>query len=202
MILRRALAALGLVLTLGACATESVWAPDEAVARAAHVPEGPPSLTLMTMISNRDGSGQHSALLIDGSQRVLFDPAGTWWHPQAPERNDVVFGMHDALFAHYMDYHARETFHVVVQEVPVSAEVAEHLIAAVQEYGPVPNAQCSISITRILSRTPGFESLGTNWFPRRTMNAFAELPGVQTNRVYDDDPDENGALLVAQQQQL
>jgi hypothetical protein len=58
---RRALA-LALLLGLAACAAEPVWAPDEVVSQARYVPSGPAKIQLLTMISNRNGSGGHSAL--------------------------------------------------------------------------------------------------------------------------------------------
>jgi len=194
----RALGALAVVGVLSACGAESVWAPDEAVSQAAYRHDASPTVTLMTMVHNENGSGGHSALLIDGSQRVLFDPAGSWHNPAIPERNDVLFGMTPAAMDLYTDYHARETYHIVVQEVTVSPEVANALISQVQSYGPVPQAQCSLSISRVLSNTPGFESVGTNWFPNRTMARFAEIPGVRTSEIYDDDSDDNLELLQAQ----
>ena len=198
MIVRRAFLALGLVLGLAACGAEPVWAPDEAVARARYVPPENTSITLYTMISNRSGAGGHLALMIDGEQRLLFDPADTWRHPAAPERNDVIFGMSPQLLDFYLDYHARETYHVVVQELDVSPEVAAQLSRLVQEYGAVPKAQCTISITRILQQVPGFETMRTTYFPRNAMDAFEQIPGVRTSRIYDDDSDNNREILARQ----
>ena len=194
----RLVAAALAVAMLAGCAAEEVWAPDAVVSAATYRPAGEPSVTLITMISNRNGLGGHSALLIDGEQRVLFDPAGSWRHPDIPERNDVLFGMGEPYFGFYTDYHARETYHVVMQEVEVAPEIAARLIAAVQAYGPVPQAQCSLSVSRILSRTPGFEQVGTSMFPATTMERFARVPGVQESRIFDDDSDDNLELLQAQ----
>ncbi len=195
---RRAIMALGLVLGLAACGAEPIWAPDEAVARARYVAPGGPTVTLLTMINNRSGSGGHSALMIDGEQRLLFDPAGTWHHPNAPERNDVFFGMGPQLFDFYMDYHARETYHVVVQELEISPAVAAQLSQAVLTNGAVPKAQCSLSISRILGQVQGWEHIQPSYFPNRTMESFASIPGVQTSRVYDDDSDNNLEILARQ----
>lgn len=192
-----AAAAAGLLLA-GCVAPDAVWAPDVVVSQARFVPEGTPKITLLTMVSNRDGSGGHTALLIDGPERVLFDPAGTWRHPLAPERHDVLYGMTPQLFQFYMDYHARETYHVVVQELDVSPEQAVALIEAVEAYGPVPRAQCSAAVSSILANTPGFGAMSRNLFPVRTMTQFAGLPGVRESRVYDDDSDDNYELLNAQ----
>ena len=195
---RRAVLALGLLLGLAACGAEAVWAPEEAVARARFEPAGPPTVTLYTMISNRSGSGGHSALMIDGDQRLLFDPAGSWHHPMVPERNDVLFGMSPQLLGFYIDYHARETFHIVAQEVEVSPEVAAQLSRAVQDYGAVPSAQCSLSISTILRDVPGWDHIRRSYFPVRTMNAFAEIPGVRSEQIFDDDSDNNTELLTRQ----
>jgi hypothetical protein len=129
---------------------------------------------------------------------VLFDPAGSWWHPQVPERNDVLYGMSPPMFEFYMDYHARETYHVVVQEVTVAPETAAQLMAVVQAYGAVPQARCALSVSDALSQTPGFETIRQAWFPRAVMTQFAEIPGVRTRQVFDDDSDDNLELLRAQ----
>ena len=74
--MKRILIALILPLFLAACGAESVYAPEEDVQRAIYRHDAPPSITVLTVVSNRDGSGGHSALLINGSQRLIFDPAG------------------------------------------------------------------------------------------------------------------------------
>jgi hypothetical protein len=190
--------ALCLVLGLAACVAEPVWAPDEVVSQARYVPPGPAKIQLLTMISNRNGSGGHTALVIDGPERILFDPAGSWFHPMAPERNDVIYGMSPQLYDFYMDYHARETYHVVVQEVDVSPGQAAALIELVEADGPVPSAQCSAAVSSILMQVPGFQSMSRNLFPTRTMEQFAAIPGVRESRIYDDDSDDNYELLNAQ----
>lgn len=196
--LARFLGALVLAGVLAGCAAEEVWAPDAVVSASTYRPEGPTSVTLLTMVSNTTGSGGHSALLIDGAERLLFDPAGSWHHPNVPERNDVLYGMVPTYFDYYMDYHARETYHVVVQELQVSPEQAALLSDAVQRYGAVPQAQCTRSISEVLRGTPGFESLPGTWFPNRLRQAFGQLPGVVETAVYDDDSDNNLELLQAQ----
>ncbi len=200
-LLVRLATALTLCVGLTACVADSVYAPDDVVQRAAYLPPvqpGAATVTLLTMISNSNGSGGHSALVIDGAQRLVFDPAGSWHHPSVPERNDVLYGMQPQLFGYYMDYHARESYHVVVQEVDVTPDVAAQLATAVQQAGPVPRAQCSRSISTILAQTPGFEAVSQGWFPARMMAQFENIPGVRTTRVYDDDSDDNLELLQAQ----
>lgn len=191
----RVFASLALLFVLAACGPEPIWAPEEKVQAARYDHGGPASLTLFTVISNSNGSGAHTGLLINGSQRVFWDPAGTWWNPASPERNDLHYGLTPAMFAALVDYHARETYHVVTQEIQVSRAVAEQAIRLTSAYGAVPKAQCSVSTTKILRQLPGFESIPQTYYPAKTMDAFGALPGVVTKKYFDDDPDDNKYLL-------
>ena len=193
--MKRLLLSVWMVAALSACGAESVWAPEEEVRSKAYRHNGPASLTLITVISNRSGAGGHTGLLINGSQRVVWDPAGTWWSPNAPERNDLHYGMNDRMVDVYVDYHTRETYHTVLQELQVSPEVAELALKEAAAFGAVSKATCSQSTSTILSRLPGFESINASFFPKKTMAAFAKFPGVKTRKVYDDDPDDNSAKL-------
>lgn len=184
-----------MVALLSACGADNVWAPDEDIRSKAYRDSGPATLTLITVISNRSGAGGHTGLLISGSQRVVWDPAGTWWSPNAPERHDLHYGMTDRMVDVYVDYHTRETYHTVLQELQVSPEVAEMALQEAASYGAVPSASCSLSTSTILSRLPGFESIKPSFFPKKTMEAFAKFKGVKTRKVYDDDPDDNSGKL-------
>lgn len=186
------------LLGLAACAAESVFAPQAAVTAARYVHDGPTSITLYTVINNRNGSGAHSGLLINASQRVMFDPAGTFQHPRVPERNDVHYGMTPRLVNFYIDYHARETFRVIEQTVVVSPGVAELVKQRAEAYGAVPKAQCSNSITSILGGVPGFESIGSTWYPAKLSDQFGRLPGVTSRTITDDDADKNHGVLLVQ----
>lgn len=191
----------GLVLlALAGCGltAEQVWAPDAEVQRAAYSHAGPPAVTLYTVISNRDNQGGHTAVMVNGAQRIMWDPAGTWWNPLAPERNDVHYGLSGRMEEIYVDYHARESWRVVIQEVPVSRATADGLIAAFEANGPVPKAQCATVTSRILRQFPEFAGLRRTWGPKRIMEDFDALPGVTKAVVYDDDDDNNQPLLRQQ----
>jgi hypothetical protein len=190
-----------LALALAACSAESVWDSDEAVARAAYVAPGPSTVTLITSINTRNGSGAHSALLIDGAQRLLFDPAGSWHNPGVPERNDVLFGMSPAYMDLYLAFQSNGIFEVRTQTVEVSPAVAQQLSQAVQSYGAVSQAYCSRSITEILGQTPGFTSIRPTFFPANTMEQFAQIPGVREATIVGttgDEDDASDAVLAAQ----
>lgn len=194
--MKRIFLSLLLLVSLAACTAEPTWAPEEDVQRARFVDAGPPTITLFTVINNNSGAGGHSGLLVSGSERVLFDPAGTFYHPYLPERNDVHFGMSDAAVDFYIDYHARITWRVVRQEIVVSPAVAEAALRAVKAHGAVPKAYCANAISSILSDLPGFDTISTTFFPIPLMERFGALPGVTQDVTYDDDPEENGYIIA------
>lgn len=184
----------GLVALLAGCAQE-VRAPDAEVMRASYSDPGQTYLTLYTVINNSSGSGAHTGLLINGSQRVIWDPAGTFYHPHAPEQGDVIHGVTDDVLDVYIDYHARKTYRVVEQKLPVSAEVAEAALRAVKAHGAAAKSTCSITTSQILSSLPGWEDFPRSWYPRATMRAFAAR-GASERVIYDEDADNNAGVLI------
>jgi hypothetical protein len=194
---RRAFLA-GAPLALAACSSEPIWAPDDVVNRAIYRTEGPRSLTLYTMKNVGSGSGAHTSLMVDASQRVLFDPAGSFHHPIIPERNDVLIGMSEALEQYYVSYHARETFYVVGQKVFVSPQVAEMALQLVMRNGAVAKANCTRATSAIVRQLPGFESVGGTWFPNSLEGYFAEIPGVITREYRENDADDKSIAAAEQ----
>ena len=73
---RQVLAVLALVMLAG-CEMYTPATPEE-IARARYVSDEPPSITLISMVNAASGRSAHSGLLINGSQQVLYDPAGTF----------------------------------------------------------------------------------------------------------------------------
>ncbi|MFQ6551276.1 hypothetical protein AAD018_002905 [Aestuariibius insulae] len=182
----RAVTALCGVLLLAACGgAEPRWASDDVVSRAVYQHPGPTSITLFTA-RGRDGSGAHTGLLINGSQRVVFDPAGNFAHASFAERNDVIFGMTDSMLETYIAFYTNENLELLSQTLIVPPQTAEQIMQAAMAYGAVPKAHCAQSVTDILQDIPGFESLPRTWFPMRLHRAFAELPGIQS-RLYERD---------------
>lgn len=194
----RVLLALTGLLFLAACGAqpEPERDPGISIADAAYHHDGPPTITLFTVINNKSNAGGHSALMVSGSQRILYDPAGTWYHPQLPERGDVHYGITDSVVDFYIDYHARVTWRVVRQDIVVSPEVAELALKLLEEEGASAKTQCTVHTTHILRQIPGFESIPSALFPEKAMKAFAKLPGVKEEVFYDYDPEENGYILV------
>ena len=191
--MRHAFAGLFAFFLLAGCAAESIWAPDEFVQANIYRHDGPPRLTLFTMINNNTGAGAHASLMINASQRVIFDPAGSFKHERIPERNDVVFGITPAVADGYTRYHARETFRVRVQELDVSPELAEAVMRSAMSYGAVPPAQCSLSTSTILAEF--FPNIRRGWFPKKLADQFQDIPGVRSRTLREYDSDDNSKVL-------
>ena len=80
----RILIACLLAATLTGCAGSNRPQADQSqIVSRSYSDPGPSTLTLYTMINTRTGSGAHTSLMISGSERVIFDPAGSF-------RADVV----------------------------------------------------------------------------------------------------------------
>ena len=129
--------------------------------------------------------------MVSGSQRAIFDPAGTFQHPALPERNDVVFGMTDKAVAFYKDYHARESWRIVSQEIVVSPEIAELALQRIQANGAVAKGFCAVSTSAVLRGLPGFEGAPTGFSPLALMRYFDKIPRVTREEFRDDSPDDN-----------
>lgn len=195
----RVMAAVCLLTALGACANidSGPYASPEEVARAAYRHDGPPELTLYTMIDNNTGSGAHTSLLINASQRVIFDPSGSVDMPAAPEIDDVLYGITPKVREMYESAHARNTYRVRIQTVFVTPEVAERAMRLAQANGPVGATQCTSATARILRQLPGFQSVGSTLFPNTLANRFARLPGVQERVLRENDSDDKARAIAA-----
>ncbi|MEO0746421.1 MAG: hypothetical protein AAFY49_13840 [Pseudomonadota bacterium] len=185
----RAFGALGLCVVLAGCADPPniPYASDDRIKASAYREPGPATLTVITMINNRSGKGGHSALMINGSQRVIFDPAGSFENVRVPEQEDVLYGVSPAVLAGYKSAHARSTYHVVLQTVEVTPEQAEVALQLAAANGPVARAFCTNATTGLLRQVPGFGDVNQTFFPTNLMEQMAARAGVSEERYYEDD---------------
>ena len=172
---------------LTACNNPQPYATDEQVSAVRFVSDEPPSLTLFTMINNTSGAGAHTSLLINASERVLFDPAGNFYLQNLPERNDVLFGFSDPVLQAYISSNARKEIHVWQQTIEVTPEVAETAYRLALSNGRVAAAMCTQSTARLLQQLPGFESIRPVFQPDNLGLQFEAIPGVVGERIYEDD---------------
>lgn len=172
-----------LPILAAACAPAGEWAPENVVASARHVSDRPAEITLITVVNTRSNAGDHSALIINGDHRILYDPAGSWFNRHAPQRNDVHYGMSSQLERIYLDYHARDTHHVIAQTLPLTPEQADAAMQAAKAQSPAAAGQCAARTSAVLRQIPGLEGVGNTFFPRTLMNRLEDVPGVVTRRI-------------------
>lgn len=185
----RLIAAFLLMALVAACATapDIPYASDERVKASAYRAPGPDTLTVFTMVNNGSGKGAHSAVMINASQRVIFDPAGSFQNARVPEQEDVLYGVTPAVLAGYKSAHARSTFHVVSQTFEVTPQQAETALRLATTNGAVPKAFCADATSSLLRRVPGFGDIDQTMFPTKLMNQLAARPDVTEEKYFEDD---------------
>lgn len=192
----RFLSVLALALVVAGCSTKNYPDADSAtIAAVSYRDPGNPSLTLYTMINNRTGKGGHTSLIINASERVIFDPAGSFRADKVPEREDVLYGITPAVEKAYRGAHARSTFHVLLQRIEVTPEQAETAYRLALSNGSVSDAFCASATSNILRQVPGFEGLKSTMYPTKLANQFGEIPGVVSTKYYENDSEDLQAGL-------
>jgi hypothetical protein len=190
--MRSALLALAAVLALAGCEFYTPATPDE-IARARFVSDEPPSITLMSMVNARSGRSAHAGMLINGSEQVLFDPAGTFTHPSLPRKGDIHYGMTPRFVDYYERYHARFDYFVEAQTVPVTRAEADQIIANAQGHGKSMKMTCALAMAEVMRPVPRFADAPADVYPEGLRAYFAALPGVRDHYVYDSDVGQNNA---------
>ncbi|MFO1106744.1 MAG: hypothetical protein U1E34_11635 [Amaricoccus sp.] len=189
--LLRCLAALLVAASLSGCEVYTPASPED-IARARYVSPDAPSVTLMSMVNTKTGKSAHSGLLINGSQQVLYDPAGTFTHPDLPRSGDIHYGMSPRFVDYYERYHARFDYFVEAQKVPVSREEADRIIANAQARGGSFKLECALTTAAVLQSVPPFDHyVHTTLFPESLRQDFAQIPGVKDRFVYESDVGQN-----------
>lgn len=184
----RVLIACLLAATVAGCAGSQRPQADqsEIVARSYRDP-GPSTLTLYTMISTRTGSGAHTSLMIGASERVIFDPAGSFRADVVPIRDDVLYGITPNVERAYRSSHARETHFARIQTIEVTPQQAEIALQLAKQMGPVAGAFCANSTSNLLQQVPGFEEIDVTFYPVKLSEQFGQLPGVVTTEYREND---------------
>ncbi|MEM9429798.1 MAG: hypothetical protein AAGA32_09910 [Pseudomonadota bacterium] len=174
------------VAALAGCSDPGSARPDQ-IAMARHVSGEAPYIAVVSMVDARTGRAAHTGLIINASERVVYDPAGTFSHEDLPERGDIHYGLTDRYLDYYERYHARRTYFVHVQQVPVSAPTAELALRRTEAQGPSSKMFCTLNTGQILDGVPGFESVSPSFFPETLRRQMAKIPGVTDRFVLESD---------------
>lgn len=158
-------------VTLAGCAgmLRSLDPAEREAAR--YVSDTPPEIALFTVIlADR---GVHSALMVNGDHRVVYDPAGGWRDRDGLSDGDLRYAMTPPRLARYLNYNTRRGRQVIIHRRPVPPEVANRAIEVLEEQRPFPSGFCSFATGRVLAALPGFEGITRTFAPRALMRAFA-----------------------------
>ncbi len=194
----RLLLCLGLLAVLSACGSGRPVASVITIEHDRYTDPSPPSLTLVTSIRTAAGSGAHSAIIINASQRVIFDPAGSFEATSegkvaGPQRGDVIYGVSPEVLAAYLKFQSSTGYHVVTLSIPVPAAVAEEALVKAEDHGWVSQAFCADASSQMLASLPGFEKVHVTLFPRALMRQVEKLPGVTMRTLVDGREVPNGS---------
>ncbi len=183
---------LGLVVLAGLVAcTDQTAARPEIIAANHFVSGEPPSLTIVNMKNVGSGASEHTGLLINGSEQVLFDPAGNFRHPRSPRAGDVHYGVTPVIFQAYNSFHARSDYYLTIQKLPMTLAQADALIARAQAQGPTRQMFCADTVASVLQDMPQFADVRRTMFPSAIERYFAQYPGVSTTTFYESDEGKN-----------
>ncbi|MEM8572520.1 MAG: hypothetical protein AAGG56_16660 [Pseudomonadota bacterium] len=188
--MRRIFPVLLLIAALSGCEFYRAAEPAE-IQAARYVSDRPPSVTLMSMVNSRNGRAAHSALLINGSEQVIYDPAGTFQHPELPRAGDIHYGVTPRYLDYYQRYHARFDYYVHAQTVEVSRATADQVLANAKARGKTPKLFCAESVTASVRPVAPFQNVGITLFPEGVREDFAQIPGVQNTFVREVDVGKN-----------
>lgn len=112
-------------------------------------------------------------------RRLAAGDLRSGWDTEPPlgsRRNDVDYGITDRMYKFYIDYHARETWDVREQRVPVTREQADALIRQAEAYGAVNKMFCARATSEILRSVPGFRRCRIP-SPAEAVGCLRQAPG-------------------------
>lgn len=165
-----ALCLAGLISLAGCAGVFRNLAPSERET-ARYVSHTPPEIALFTVILGK--RGVHSALMVNGDHRIVYDPAGGWRDHDGLSDGDMRYAMSPQRLAQYLAYNTRRGRQVIIHRRAVPVEVANQAIELMESRRPFPSGFCALATGRVLARLPGLDVLPETFGPIRLMRAFA-----------------------------
>ncbi len=179
------------LVILSACADYENDDPAVVSSRT-YISEEQPYVELLTMVNESGDFGEHSGIVINASQTVLYDPAGSFrYEAELARSRDIHYGMSPRMVDYYKRYHARFGYYVVAQRVYLSAEEAEALFRKANEIGTTGQLRCGLSASQTLNSISRFANIPSTYWPGKIMEAMAEVPGVETSYTRESDVGQN-----------
>ena len=126
----------------------------------------------------------HSGLIIYApDDRVLYDPAGFWRHPDATRRADVTRGLNPELEVSYLTRSSMllsaDHWRLHLWEVDVADEVANLAVELVLARPPYAFGACGYGVSSLLADLPGFEGLPDTFSRDRIMEYLSARDDIR-----------------------
>ena len=122
---------------------------------------------------------------------MLYDPAGTFTHPDLPRRGDIHYGMTPRYVDYYERYHARFDHFVEAQKVYVDRATADRILANAEAEGKMLKMACAVAVADVVKTEPPFQGVRSTFFPETVREDFARIAGVEDSYVYEMDVGKN-----------
>lgn len=185
----RAIAALlaSLVALAGCAAASSDELAEIARTVSYHPTDAQPSATLIVSQEKNGGGGVHAALMITGSEQLIYDPSGSYHNSRTRRVGDVVYGVTPKVVEEFALHQADYRHDAVLHQVPISHDLAEALLRRARAHGGSLPGFCASNISDVVGRAGPFAGVRDTMWPSELSEDFGRIEGVETRVVTDED---------------
>jgi len=138
-----------------------------------------PMLTLLTVRAEVPDTGNHSAMMVTGAERVIFDPAGSFGGTGVAVHDDIISDVSEPALDLLLAFQTPDGFVVVRHDLPVTPKVPSLALTQFAQRPATTSGGCAYGIAEVLGGLPGFPGFDGLMMPDRVIVRFAALPGVR-----------------------
>ncbi len=189
---RGALASAVVACLLTGCAGVDLTTDAEFIkelrAETSYLPVNAPPSTTLVLAEHKGGSGAvHAALIVTGSERLIYDPSGSFTHPDTRRYGDVVYGASDDIVELFALHNADKNHDAVMRTIALQPEEAETMLDAARTHGGAMPGFCAKSVASVLRSVPRFASMRDTFWPSNVQQDFESIAPVAIRSVTDTD---------------
>jgi len=143
---------------------------------------GPGPTPMLTLLEVRAGvpyTGSHSAPMVTGAERVIFDPAGSFGGSGVAVHDNIIRDVSEPALDLLMAFQTPDGFAVVRHDLPVTPEVPSLALTQFAQRPATTPGGCACTVAKVLGGLPGFPGFDGLMMPDRFFVRFAALLGVR-----------------------
>ncbi len=157
-------------------------------AETSYLPVNAPPSTTLVLAEHKGGSGAvHAALIVTGSERLIYDPSGSFTHPDTRRYGDVVYGASDEIVELFALHNADRNHDAVMRTIALESDEAEILLNSARTHGGAMPGFCAKSVASVLRSVPRFASMRDTFWPSNVQQDFENVSPVEIRSVSDTD---------------